>query len=73
MPPNCEISMRGLVGIRDREADVAFEAALPGRGGRTKVARGASSESSEDEPESESEELTLARDWLRARSSRDVS
>lgn len=55
VPPSCEISMRGFAGTLDREPDVALDAALPGRGGRTSEARGASSESSEDESELESE------------------
>ena len=60
--PSALISMRGFVGVRVREA--FDEAALPGRGGRMNVARGASSESSEDELES-SESLSLTRDLLR--------
>ena len=55
VPPNCVISIRGFAGTLDREPDVALDAALPGRGGRTREARGASSESSEDESELESE------------------
>lgn len=70
VPPSCEISMRGFAGTRDREPDVAFEAALPGRGGRTSVARGASSESSE--ASLSSEYMSLARDLLRGRSARTV-
>ena len=67
--PICEISMRGLVGMRERDPDVALEAELPGRGGRMRVANGASSESSEDECELLlSESLSLALDLLRVRS-----
>lgn len=42
-----EISIRGFAGILGRELD-AFEAELPGRGGRTNEANGASSESSDE-------------------------
>lgn len=66
--PSCEISMRGFDGARGLEPEVAFEAELEGRGGRTNVASGASSESSEDESELSSESLSFARDLLRARS-----
>jgi hypothetical protein len=49
------MSISGFAGMRGRELD-AFEAELPGRGGRTNDARGASSESSS---ESELESLLL--------------
>lgn len=48
---NCDISISGFAGARVREPDVAFDAELPGRGGRTRDASGASSESSDDELE----------------------
>ena len=47
--PSVDMSMRGLVGIRGREPEVAFEADEPGRFGSMRVARGASSESDPDE------------------------
>ena len=62
--------MSGLEGLLGRELDVALEAALPGRFGFMKVARGASSESSESESEL-SDEL-IARD-LREKATRDKS
>lgn len=46
---NCDISISGFAGARVREPDVALDAELPGRGGRTRDASGASSESSDDE------------------------
>ena len=52
------MSIKGFGGIREREAEVVFEAELPGREGRMKEARGASSESSEEERESSSESLS---------------
>ena len=65
---NCVISMSGFWGIRVREPDVLFDAELPGRGGRTSDANGASSESSDDESELSSELLLRAFDFSRARS-----
>jgi hypothetical protein len=69
--PSCDISMSGFESARGREPDVALEAELPGRGGRTSVASGASSESSDDEWESSSESQSRARDLLRTRPADD--
>ena len=65
---NLVISIKGFGGIRVRDAEVVFEAALPGREGRMNEASGASSESSEEERESSSESLSRARAFSRARS-----
>ena len=64
---NCEMSIKGFAGARVREPDVVLEAELPGRGGRTSEAKGASSESSEEESELLSESLLRATDLGRAR------
>lgn len=59
---SCDMSMSGFAGTREREPDVALEAELPGRGGRTRDANGASSESSESELELSSVSLWRASD-----------
>ena len=55
---NLVISISGFWGIREREAEVVLEAALPGRDGRINDAKGALSESSEEELELSSESLS---------------